>query len=93
MNRTELKQLVEDCGRDREMIRMRLEQYFDTEEGQVELARAPCCMVYTGTPAGDSEDGLPGEKVTGQPTTRDLVIDLLMQEVEPWLKSPQYPQQ
>ena len=44
-------------------------------------------MVYTGTSAGDPEDGLPGEKVAGQQTTRDLVVSLLMQEVEVWLKN------
>lgn len=89
MNRTELKQIVEDCGHDRDRIKERLEQYFETDEGKAVLDQAPRCMVYTGTSAGDSEDGLPGEKVAGQQTTRDLVISLLMQEVEPWLNQRQ----
>ena len=87
MNRTELKQMVEDCGCDRERIKERLEQYFETDEGKAVLEQAPRCMVYTGTSAGDPEDGLPGEKVAGQQTTRDLVVSLLMQEVEVWLKN------
>lgn len=89
MNRTELKRLVEDCGHDRDRIKERLEQYFETDEGKAVLDRAPRCMVYTGTSAWDPEDGLPGEKVAGQQTTRDLVISLLMQEVEPWLNQHQ----
>jgi hypothetical protein len=89
MNRTELKQIVEDCGYDRDRIKERLEQYFETDEGKAVLDQAPRCMVYTGTPAGDPEDGLPGEKVAGQQTTRDLAVILLMQEVEEWLNQHQ----
>jgi hypothetical protein len=89
MNRTELKQLVEDCGHDQDRIKERLEQYFETDEGKAVLDQAPRCMVYTGTSAGDPEDGLPGEKVAGQQTTRDLVVSLLMQEVEEWLNQHQ----
>jgi len=83
MNRTELKQLVQECNFDTAEIRQRLEQYFDTDEGRAELERAPRCMVYTGLATGDY-DSLPGDKVVGQPTTKDLVISLLMQEVEAW---------
>ena len=41
MNRTELKQMVEDCGCDRERIKERLEQYFETDEGKAVLTRPP----------------------------------------------------
>lgn len=88
MDRTELQQIAETCNYDTVQIRQRLEQYFETEEGQAALERAPRCMVYNGFSTGEN-DGLPGEKVIGQQTTKDLVISLLMQEVEAWQKQNQ----
>lgn len=90
MTRTELKQIAQDCNFDTAEIRQRLEQYFYTDEGRAELERAPRCMVYNGLATGEN-DGLPGDKVSGQPTTKTLVINLLMQEVEAWQNQPKRP--
>lgn len=90
MDRTELKQMAQNCNFDTTEIRQRLEQYFDTDEGRAEIERAPRCMVYNGLATGEN-DGLPGDKVVGQPTTKDLVISLLMQEVEAWRNQARQP--
>jgi len=73
--------IAEECGCDLKRIRLRLEEYFDTAEGQDALARAPKCMVYTNAPAEDS-DGLPGQKMKGHATTKDVAIELLLQELQ-----------
>lgn len=76
MNRTDLLYIVQRCDADPAKVREELEQYFNTPEGQAEIARAPKSMIYNGHAAGISEE----------PTTKDLVVDLLMQEVKPWLR-------
>lgn len=75
MDRTHLIQIVKACDHEQEKIRQSLEQYFDTKEGQAVLASAPRCMVYTVSSTGEME---------GQQTSKDLVIQLLIQEVESW---------
>lgn len=88
MDRTQLKQLCESCGYDHAAIRQKLNEYFETDEGKTVIAKAPMAMVYNGI-AIPEQDGLPGEKVSRQKTTKDLAIDLLMQEVGEWLKQQQ----
>lgn len=68
MNRTQFMRICNECNNNKALIRERLNEYFDTQEGREALARAPQCLLY------DS-------KAEGKETTKELAIELLLQEV------------
>lgn len=67
MNRAALTQLFADCNGDKSLARQRLNEYYDTPEGQEDIANAPSSISY-------DTNGKPVEK------TKDLIIELLLTE-------------
>ncbi|HWR54903.1 MAG TPA: hypothetical protein VN462_00225 [Negativicutes bacterium] len=76
MNREQLREIVSECEGDLGLIRQRLEAFFDSEEGRAALEAAPRCMVYNVDSAGE---------IRGELTSREMAVNLLMQEVDAWL--------
>ena len=68
MTRVEMFQLFHECSNDKTLIRQRLKEYFNTQEGREMLSRAPQHLLY------DSS----GE---GKGNSIDLIIEGLLKEV------------
>lgn len=68
MNRVQLFELFHQCNNDKQLIRQKLEEYFDTPEGRDVLDNAPPHLLY------DSS----GE---GKGNSVDLIIEGLLKEV------------
>lgn len=68
MTRVELFQLFDECNNDKELIRQRLKEHFNTPKGREMLANAPPHLLY------DSN-------AVGKGNSVDLVIEGLLKEV------------
>lgn len=68
MTRVELFQLFHECNNDKQLIRQKLKEYFDTPEGKEVLDNAPPHLLY------DSS----GE---GKGNSVELIIEGLLKEV------------